>query len=186
MDDPYQANNLTQGCTTFLGQGTQRIIFSALDGQRQNYELKFRESSIKKSIFLNLTSLFIDYSLIFLPSELLRIVISCKIVNSSMKFKFIHKFFLIQEKFLLFFKLLRGPDITRSGAGSGPRVVHPCFTPYRSFIEVCKDGVGVSSTADRERRGPCVSPHVSFRDIILGMFCTRPLLVMNKYIICYF
>src|SRR6218665_1940326 len=62
----------------------------------------------------------------FWPSELLRIVISCKIVNSSMKFKFIHKIFLIQEKFLVYFKLLRGPDITRSGAGFGPRVVYPC------------------------------------------------------------
>lgn len=60
------------------------------------------------------------------------------------------------------------------------------FTPYRSFIEVCKDRVGVSSTVDREGRGPCVSPRVSFRDIILGMLCARPLLVMNKYIICYF
>ena len=115
----YQTDiSLHQRCTTFLGQGPHRIIFSALEGQRQNYELKFRESSIKKSTFLNLTSLFTDYSLIFLSSELLRIVISCKIVNSSIKFKFIHKFFLIQEKFLVFFKLLRGPDITRSGAGS--------------------------------------------------------------------
>src|SRR6218665_3574823 len=119
-------SHVEQRCITFLGQGPQRIIFSALEGQRQNYELRFQESSIKKSIFKNLTSLFIDYSLIFLPSELLRIVISCKIVNSSMTFKFIHKFFLIQEKFLVFFKLLRGSDITRSGAGSGPRVVHPC------------------------------------------------------------
>src|SRR6218665_280042 len=50
-------------------------------------------------------------------------------VNSSMKFKLIYKVFVIQEKFLVFINLLRGPDITRSGAGSGPgvRVGHPCF-----------------------------------------------------------
>jgi len=71
-----------------------------------------------------------------LPSELFQSVISCRIVNSSivqpmkfqpnemfslMKFKFIHKIFVIQEKFLEFFYLLRGPDITRLGAGSGPQ-----------------------------------------------------------------
>jgi len=32
-----------------------------------------------------------------------------------MKLKFIHKIYVIQEKFLLFFNLLRGPDIRRSG-----------------------------------------------------------------------
>jgi len=44
-----------------------------------------------------------------------------------MKFKFIHKISTIQEKFLVFYNLLRGPDITRSGAGSGsgPQVVYP-------------------------------------------------------------
>ena len=39
-----------------------------------------------------------------------------------MKFKFIHKIsviHVIKEKFLVFYNLLRGPDITRSGAGSG-------------------------------------------------------------------
>jgi len=61
-----------------------------------------------------------------LPSELFQIVVSCKIVNSSMKSKFIHKIFVIQEMCLVFFNLLRGPDITHSGARSGPRVVHPC------------------------------------------------------------
>ena len=68
----------------------------------------------------------------FWPSELLWIVISCKIVNSSMKFKFIHKIFLIQEKFLVYFKLLRWPDITRLGAGFGPRVVYPLLYPIES------------------------------------------------------
>src|SRR6218665_933524 len=42
---------LTQGCTTYLYQGPQRIIISALEGRRQNYELNFRESSIKIPIF---------------------------------------------------------------------------------------------------------------------------------------
>jgi len=37
-----------------------------------------------------------------LPSELFQIVLSCKVVNSLMKFKFIHKIFAIQEKFLVF------------------------------------------------------------------------------------
>jgi len=34
-------------CTTFLGKGPQRIIFSALEDRNQNYKLNFRESSIK-------------------------------------------------------------------------------------------------------------------------------------------
>src|SRR6218665_438639 len=56
-------------------------------------------------------------------------VISCKIVNNSMKFNCIHKISVILEKFLLFFNLLQVPDITaRFGAGSGPQVVHPCNT----------------------------------------------------------
>ena len=37
-----------------------------------------------------------------------------------MMFKFVNKIFVIQETFL-FFNLLRGPDKTPSGAGSGPR-----------------------------------------------------------------
>src|SRR6218665_228128 len=65
---PPQIHRLTQRCTTLLGKGPQCIIFSAREGRRQNYELKFQESSIKKLIFLNLTSLFIACSLIFLPS----------------------------------------------------------------------------------------------------------------------
>jgi len=47
---------LSQRCTTFLGQGPQCIIFSALEGRRQNYELKFHESSIKKPIFKNVST----------------------------------------------------------------------------------------------------------------------------------
>jgi len=38
-----------------------------------------------------------------------------------MKFIFIHKISVIQEKFLVFFNLLLGPDISSSGAGSGPQ-----------------------------------------------------------------
>jgi len=32
-------HGIHQRCTTFLGQGPQHIIFSALEGRRQNYEL---------------------------------------------------------------------------------------------------------------------------------------------------
>src|SRR6218665_1805600 len=158
--------SVVQKCTTFLGQGPQHIIFNALEGQRQNYELKFQESSIKKSIFKNLTSLFIDYSLIFLPSELLRIVISCKIVISSMKFKFIHKFFLIQEKFLVFFKLFRGPDITRSMAGCGPRVVHPCCSRFKIMLYK-SNGVSVFQNL------LCLPSHQGLPFLLLTSLLTR-------------
>jgi len=43
------------------------------------------------------------------------IVIICKIVNSSVKFKFIHKVDVIHKKFLLLFNLLHGPDIASPG-----------------------------------------------------------------------
>ena len=49
-----------------------------------------------------------------------RIVISCKIVNRSMKFEFIHKISVIQQKFLALYKLLRGPDKTCLGWGLDP------------------------------------------------------------------
>ena len=62
-----------------------------------------------------LTRLFIASGSILLPSELFQFV----------KFKFIHKISVIQEKFHVFFNLLQGPDITRLGAGSGLRVEHP-------------------------------------------------------------
>jgi len=54
---------------------------------------------------------------ILLPSELLRIVISCKIVKISMKLKFFNKIAVIHQKFLVLFNLLRGPDITSSDPG---------------------------------------------------------------------
>jgi len=47
-----------------------------------------------------------------------------------MKFKLIHKISIIQEEFLVFYNLLRGLDITRSGAESGPQVVHPWYISY--------------------------------------------------------
>jgi len=40
-------DSLKQRWTTFLGQGPQHIILSAIVGRRQNYELNFRKSSIK-------------------------------------------------------------------------------------------------------------------------------------------
>jgi len=36
-----------------------------------------------------------------------------------MKFKFSRKIYVIQEKFLVFLKLIRGPDITHSGGRIG-------------------------------------------------------------------
>src|SRR6218665_3336963 len=86
----------------FGPRAAQCIIFSALEGQRQNHELNFRNSSIKTRFFLFNYSLFIAFGLILLPSELYRITITCKMVNNSMKFKSIHKISVIQEKFLLF------------------------------------------------------------------------------------
>jgi len=108
--------NLYQRWTTFMCEGPQLIIFSALKGWRQNCL-----SRIKK---LNFTSFFIACGLILLQSQLFWIVISCEIANSSMKFKFIHKISVIQETFLVFFTLLWGPDKTPSGARSSPRAVH--------------------------------------------------------------
>jgi len=53
-----------------------------------------------------LASLFVACDLILLPSELFWIVISCKIVISSIKFQFLHKIGVILEKFLLLFNVL--------------------------------------------------------------------------------
>jgi len=96
-----------QRCTNFLGKGPQCIIFSALESRKQNYELNCRESSTKIPTSFYLTSSLIACGLVLLPSELFRIVISGKIVNSSTKFKFLHKIFVIQEMFHVFFKLLQ-------------------------------------------------------------------------------
>jgi len=40
-------NDLYQRCTTFLGQGPQCLVFNALEGRRQNYDLNFRKTSIE-------------------------------------------------------------------------------------------------------------------------------------------
>src|SRR6218665_2476255 len=79
-----------------------------------------------------LTNLFVACGLILLPSGLLLIVISCKICNSSMKFKFIHKIAVIHKKFRALSNLLRGPDKTPSGAGSGPRAAGCASCPIGS------------------------------------------------------
>ena len=55
-DLSWSVQCIIQRCTTFLGQGPQRIIFSAIEGRRQNYELNFRKSSINYDFFY-LTSL---------------------------------------------------------------------------------------------------------------------------------
>jgi len=41
-------DRIAQRCTTFLGQGPQCITFSALEVRKQNYDLNFRKSSVKK------------------------------------------------------------------------------------------------------------------------------------------
>ena len=96
-----------------------------------NYELNFQEPSIKTDFYIYRTSLFIACGLIvFLSLKLFLVVISCKIIISSMKFKIIHKISVIQEKFLVFLNLLRGQDITRSGPdparGLSIPAVHLC------------------------------------------------------------
>jgi len=85
---------------------------------------------VKNPIFFDVIngwppSLFDTCGLIFMLSELLRHAVSCTIVDWSMKFKFFHKISVIQKRFLLLFNLLRGPNITRSVAGSGLLVVQP-------------------------------------------------------------
>jgi len=58
------------------------------------------------SVVLNSTSLFAVFGLILLPSELVLIVVSCKVVNISLKFKFFHKIDVIHEKFFVLCNLL--------------------------------------------------------------------------------
>lgn len=56
--------------------------------------------------------------------SVIRIVMSCKIFNSSMKLKFFLTITVI-HKFLVLFHLLRGSDMARSPAGCKLWVVHP-------------------------------------------------------------
>jgi len=107
-------------------------------------------AKLKNKIYL--TSLFVASGLILLPSEeLFRMVISCKIVNSSMKFKFIHKISIIQEMFLVFFNLLRRPDITHlgrmraSGCASLSEIIHRVIL-FFVVAEICPS-VRKSSTS---------------------------------------
>ena len=86
----------------FLGQRPQSIAFCPLESRRQNYDLNFRKSSVKND-FCYLACLFDACGLILMPSELFLIVISCKIVNSSIKFKFVNKIAVIQKKFFTLF-----------------------------------------------------------------------------------
>ena len=120
-----------------------------------------------------LTSLFIARGLLLLPSELFRIVISSKIVNSSMKFKFIHKISIIQL-FLVLFNLLWGPDITLSAARLGhglciPAIVSKslCFlkveeatqsvtqSESRSMIKFLSNGASRASDGAYWKREDC-------------------------------
>src|SRR6218665_1298089 len=131
-DEQARLKDMLRWCTTFLGQGPQSI--SLVHSRAKDTVMKimnFRESSLKNRFFKFNNILFIACGLILLPSELFRNVISCKIVNSSMKFKFIHKIFVIHEQFLVFFNLLRGPALKLSGTGSGPRVAGCASLCYR-------------------------------------------------------
>ena len=85
------AHIYTRGTQPFWAKGCS-ILFLVRSRAKKKimYELNFRESNIKNWMFKNFTSVLIACGLILLPSELFLIVISCKIVNSSMKFKFIH------------------------------------------------------------------------------------------------
>jgi len=58
-------------------------------------------------------------------------------VNSSLKFKVSYKISVVQDKFLVFLNLLWVPDKTRSGTGSGPRVVHPWSTGLFYYPVTC-------------------------------------------------
>jgi len=85
----YAWNARIRGAQPFGGQGPQCITLSALKGRDEIMIWTF-ESQVK-SRFFYLTSLFDACGLILMLSELFRIVMSCKIVNSSMKFKFFLK-----------------------------------------------------------------------------------------------
>jgi len=43
----HNIDDVGQKSTTFLGQGPQCIIFSALEGQRQNYDLNVKNKKLK-------------------------------------------------------------------------------------------------------------------------------------------
>ena len=58
-----------------------------------------------------------------------------------MKSKFIHKIFVIQEKFLVFFSLHRVPDISHvRGSGSGPH--YPILYPITDIQSITHSLIG--------------------------------------------
>jgi len=120
---PPFGNNLP---TLFLGHSVLLLLHSRAEEKIIIWTFKTQVSKTENKIYL--TSLFDAHGLILMLSELFHIIISCKIVDSSMKLKKFHKISIIQKKFLLLLNLLWVPDITCSGAGSGPRVVHPCYS----------------------------------------------------------
>ena len=119
-----------------MGQGPHCITFRALEGRRQNSDLNFQKSSVKNRKQNLVYSLICCCGFILMLCELLWIVISCKVVDSSIKFTFFHKISISQKMFLLHFNLLRGPDIIPTGAGSGLRVVDPCCKKYFEAVAV--------------------------------------------------
>ena len=82
-------------------------------------------------------------------SQLFWIVIhvSCQIARGSRKFTFFHKIDVIHEKFLVLLKLRRGPDKTRSRAGSGPRAAGCASLLYRLLPELKKTGYNTRARA---------------------------------------
>jgi len=104
-------------------------------GRRQNYQLNFLKSSIKKQKRIYLTCIFIACGFILLPSELFRIVTTCKIANNSRKFKFIHKIIVLQrEVSFIFFNLLRfnqlnNPSINQLNNQSNEQFINQLKNP---------------------------------------------------------
>jgi len=79
-------------------------------------------------VIFYLSSLFNARGLIFLPLELFRLVIGCTIiVNSSMKFKIIHKISVIQEKCLVLHNLLSRAEYNTFGGRFLPAVRGLCI-----------------------------------------------------------
>ena len=102
-------NYIWQRCTTFFGpRAAKRYFLVHSRAEDKIISCTFESRVQKRPNLFYLTSPFIACGLILLPSELFRIVISCKIGNSSMKFKFIHKIFVLQENFNVFLTCLEG------------------------------------------------------------------------------
>jgi len=89
-------------CTNFLGQGPF-VLFLVPRVKDKIMILNLENQALKTEIKIYLTSRFFACGFILLPSELFQIVINCKIFNSSVKFKLIHKIAVIHKKFLVLF-----------------------------------------------------------------------------------